>query len=171
MTFEDFASRNIATLLRFSTALTNDRGLGEDLVQQVLLRAMTRWRDIEDLDQPIMYVRRMLINEFLTWRRKWARITPTSDLFGAHEPSSPDNADEYSVRADLLERLARLPRKQRAVIALRYLEDLADDDIAEILRCSPATVRSQAMRALRTLRIDIAADRSVPYPALTRRTP
>lgn len=74
MTFEQFAAERLRALLRVATTLTSDRGLGEDLVQDVMLRAHARWDRIQRLDEPYAYVRKMLVNEFLSWRRKWARI-------------------------------------------------------------------------------------------------
>jgi RNA polymerase sigma-70 factor (sigma-E family) len=154
VTFEEFAQARLHALLRFSTVLTNDRGLGEDLVQDVMLRAHSRWGQISEMDEPFTYVRRMLVNEFVSWRRKWARIVPRSDvaeLIGA--AALPDPADGQAERAVLAGKVARLPRKQRAVIVLRYYEDLPDDDIAKLLGCSPNTVRVHALRGLRALRV------------------
>ena len=78
MTFEEFAAAQLPGVLRFAGVLTADRGLAEDVVQEVLIRAHARWTQIESLDQPEAYVRRMIINEFYSWRRKWARIAPRS---------------------------------------------------------------------------------------------
>ena len=78
MTFEEFAATRLDAVVRFATVLTNDRGLAEDVVQEVLIRAHQRWAQIESLDQPEAYVRRMIVNEFYSWRRKWARIVPRS---------------------------------------------------------------------------------------------
>jgi len=157
VTFEQFAHANLAGLLRLATVLTNDRALGEDLVQDVLERVQRRWDRISDLDEPNAYVRRMLVNEFVSWRRKWSRIVPRAEvtrsgMFGS-EQVVPDPADAFVSRTALLDQVAILPRKQRAVIVLRYFQDMADAQIAETLGCTAATVRSQAMRALRTLRI------------------
>lgn len=163
MTFEEFAQAKLQVLLNFSTVLTNDRGLGEDLVQEVLMRAHSQWGRIGDLDQPLAYVRRMLVNEFVSWRRKWARIVPRSDVSDLVEPSDPaDLVSGFAERAALAGDIARLPRRQRAVIILRYYEDLPDDEIADWLGCAPSTVRVHAMRALRTLRVATAASHPTP---------
>lgn len=154
MTFEEFANAKLQALLNFSTVLTNDRGLGEDLVQDVLMRAHARWDHIGNLDQPIGYVRRMLVNEFVSWRRKWSRIVPRSDMGNLTESAeAPDHANHYIERVVLARDIAQLPRKQRAVVILRYYEDLPDDEIAELLGCATSTVRVHALRALRALRI------------------
>ncbi len=154
MTFEEFAEAKLQALLNFSTVLTNDRALGEDLVQDVLMRAHLQWGRIGDLDQPLAYVRRMLVNEFVSWRRKWARIVPRSDVNDLVDSlGTVDPASGFAERLALAEDIARLPRKQRAVIILRYYEDLPDGEIADWLGCAPSTVRAHALRALRTLRV------------------
>jgi RNA polymerase sigma-70 factor (sigma-E family) len=154
VTFEEFAQAKLQALLNFSTVLTNDRALGEDLVQDVLMRAHAQWGRIGELDQPLAYVRRMLVNEFLSWRRKWARLVPRSDVNDLAESlDTADPASGFAERAALADDIARLPRRQRAVIILRYYEDMPDDEIAEWLGCAPSTVRVHALRALRTLRV------------------
>jgi len=165
MTFEEFAAAQLGPLRRFAWVLTNDRALGEDLVQDVLLTAHRRWDRIGVLDEPKAYVRRMLVNEFISWRRKWARIVPRSDVrLLVDEPSGPDHAERHAEHAALVADIAGLPRRQRAVIVLRYFEDLPDNDIADILGCTPSTVRSQVLRALRTLRV-LRTDGPVPVSA------
>jgi RNA polymerase sigma-70 factor (sigma-E family) len=138
--------------MRFAAALTGDRGLAEDVVQEVLIRAYGRWRHIADMEQPEAYLRRMVTNEYLSWRRRWARITPSPDVGGADE--LPDHAEAHAQRDALRAELARLPRRQRAVLVLRYEAHLTDNEIAEVLNCPPGTVRSLASRALATLRVD-----------------
>jgi len=173
VTFEEFAHAKLQALLNFSTVLTNDRALGEDLVQDVLLRAHRQWDRIGNLDQPLAYVRRMIVNDFVSWRRKWARIVPRSDIVDLLEPlESDDPASTFAERTALAGDIARLPRKQRAVIILRYYEDLPDDEIAEWLGCASSTVRVHAMRALRTLRVTHGAVAVNPNnPASSGRNP
>jgi RNA polymerase sigma-70 factor (sigma-E family) len=155
VTFEEFAKARLGALLRFSTVLTNDRGLGEDLVQDVMMRAHTQWDHIGQLDAPAAYVRRMLVNEFVSWRRKWARIVPRSDIAAlmTHR-TEPDHADAHAERTAIADEIGKLSRRQRAVIILRYYEDLPDAEIADLLGCTPSTVRAHAMRALRALRVE-----------------
>lgn len=156
-TFEQFAAECRPALLRFAAVLTNDRYLGEDLVQDVLLRAQLKWPRISELEKPAAYARKMLVNEFVSWRRKWARITPSrSEVIAERvdgEPH-PDFADHQAEHDALISELARLPRRQRAVVVLKYLEDLPDREIAEILGCTESTVRSNTARALTSLRIE-----------------
>jgi RNA polymerase sigma-70 factor (sigma-E family) len=153
MTFEEFAATRLDAVVRFATVLTNDRGLAEDVVQEVLIRAHRRWAQIEDMDQPEAYVRRMIVNEFYSWRRKWARILPrpAHELDGTLE----DHAATVADRRTLLDEIAKLPRKQRAVLVLRYFEGQPDAAIARTLGCTESTVRGYAFRALKTLRVEL----------------
>ena len=158
MTFEQFAVARLPSLLRYAVVLTGDRDLAQDVVQEVLARAQVKWRRISGADSPDAYVRRMVLNEYLSWRRSWAvrhvhaageRLTEIDDARGG----TGDHAD-HVVEADALwNRLALLGRRQRAVLVLRYYEQIGDDDIADLLGCTPATVRSHASRALKTLRL------------------
>jgi RNA polymerase sigma-70 factor (sigma-E family) len=154
VTYEEFVATRLQALVRCATVLTNDRALGEDLAQKVMLRAHRRWELIGELDNPYSYMRRILVNEFISWRRKWARIVPRSDAAElAGHRVAPDHAEGLADRATLAAEIVRLPRRQRAVIVLRYYEDLPDEQIASLLGCSASTVRVHAMRALHTLRV------------------
>jgi len=164
VTFEEFAMARLPSLLRYAVVLTGDRDLAQDVVQEVLARAQVRWRKISESDSPEAYVRRMVLNEYLSWRRSWAfrnvhaageRLTDLDDARGG----VGDHADGV-VEADALwQKLATLGRKQRAVLVLRYYEQLEDEQIADLLGCAPATVRSHASRALRTLRLSERQER------------
>lgn len=146
MTFEEFTRSRLPALLRFAKALCVDRGTAEDVVQEVLLRAQLRSEAIESLDDPGAYVRRMIVNEYLSWRRKWARMVPHA---APPDPgAAPDPADSAADRALLISEIARLPRRQRAALVLRYFGGLSDADIAADLGCSEGTVRSHVSRAL-----------------------
>jgi len=172
LTFDEFASAHLDALLRFATALTNDRELGADLVQDVLLRAHVRWAHVGSRTDPVPYVRRMIVNEFVSWRRKWARVVPGVNLADeGPETGAPDHADRYADHLSLLHELERLPRRQRAVIVLRYYEDLPDNEIAQVLGCTTSTVRGYAMRALRALRVELAAPGATSIGGAERRKP
>lgn len=153
MTFEEFVEARLTALLRFAVVLTGERGLAEDVVQEVLLRAHQKWRRIGALDVPEHYVRRMIVNEFLSWRRRWSRIVPQANV---PEPRTvADHADNHAEREALRTELDKLPRRQRAVLVLRYYAGLSDSEIAEALGCTPGTVRGYASRALAALRVDL----------------
>lgn len=153
MTFEEYATLRVGALLGLARAICGDAGLAEDLVQDVLLKASRRWDRIQQLDVPDAYVRRMLVNEYVSWRRKWTRIVPTADV----EPteSSADPADQVVDRRFLAGELARLPKRQQVVLGLRYYGGLSDAEIAGAMGCSQGTVRGYASRALHTLRIEL----------------
>jgi len=151
LTFDEFLGARLPALLRYATVVTCDPHLAEDVVQDVLLRAQQRWARISGADQPEAYVKRMIVNQFLSWRRRRAAKTlpvPTAETAAA----DVDTAARIVERRALLSQIAALPPRQRAVIALRYYEDMSDVEIAALLGCSEATVRSHCSRALATLR-------------------
>jgi RNA polymerase sigma-70 factor (sigma-E family) len=155
MTFEEWFGPQLPRLLRFATVLCSGHQVAEDVVQDVAIKAHARWSRIESLQHPGAYLRRMVVNEHLSWRRKWSRIIPEADL-REPVPAAADFTDQHADRAELITELAKLPRRQRAVLVLRYLEGLGDADISGILGCSQATVRSHASRALASLRIEMS---------------
>jgi RNA polymerase sigma-70 factor (sigma-E family) len=153
--FDDFAATRSTRLLRTAYLLTHDRALAEDLVQTSLAKAWFAWGRIEG--QPDAYVRRVMVNTYSSWwRRRWNGEEATAELperaAGAgHRPTEDVRVDD---RTDLWRALARLPKRQRAVVVLRFYEDLSEIETADILQCSVGTVKSQASRALAKLRID-----------------
>jgi RNA polymerase sigma-70 factor (sigma-E family) len=152
--FEEFTHTGLRPLLQFVRVLTGDRGLAEDIVQEVLIRLHARSDRLEEIENLGAYARRMAVNEYVNWGRKWFRIRPTAVL---HEPPpQPDHADRHADRDWLRSELAKLPRRQRAVLALRYYAGLTDAEIADVLACSAGTVRSHACRALATLRVEMS---------------
>lgn len=159
-TFDAFMARELPQLLRVAGVLTGERQLAEDVVQEVMIRVHRRWAEISVLDRPPTYVRKMVVNEYISWRRKWARIIPRADLTDDRE--TPDPAIGHAERDALDARLRKLPRRQRAVVVLRYYVGMSDQDIADVLGCSDGTVRTHASRALHALRIDLLPDGGQP---------
>ena len=155
MTFDDWASLRLDPLLRFAAALCGSRSLAEDVMQEVLLKAHPRWDTIQAADRPDSYLRRMVVNEYLNWRRKWSRILPHLDVEIFVTDHAADPATGLADRDLLVAELARLPRRQRTVLVLRYYGGHTDIEIADLMRCSPSTVRSYAARALATLRVEM----------------
>ncbi|WP_442280890.1 SigE family RNA polymerase sigma factor [Terrabacter sp. 2YAF2] len=153
--FDDFVATRSTRLLRTAYLLTHDRALAEDLVQTSLAKAWFAWARIEG--QPDAYVRRVMVNTYSSWwRRRWNGEEATAELpergvGSGHRPADDVRVDD---RTDLWRALARLPRRQRAVVVLRFYEDLSEAETAEIMQCSVGTVKSQASRALAKLRID-----------------
>ena len=161
MTFEQYVHRRLPELLRIAQTIAGERQLGEDLVQDVLVKLHGRWAAVQGTDRPDAYVRRMLVNEFLSWRRKWSRLIPQADPGRHLVDGSSDHAQEHADRDALLREVARLPERQRIVITLRYLADVSDADIAEALGCKETTVRVHASRALAALRVS-----AQPHPSI-----
>ncbi|GAA5195393.1 SigE family RNA polymerase sigma factor [Rugosimonospora acidiphila] len=151
MDFGEFVMARTPALLRFAYLLTGDSHLAEDLIQEALVRVHRRWSSIEYQGGPEPYVRKAILNQYLSWRRRRS----SAELVLAELPERRDpalGAEQIVERDEMWSLLATLPRAQRAVVVLRYYEDLADQDIALLLDCSPATVRVHAFKALKRLR-------------------
>ncbi|QTE31175.1 RNA polymerase sigma factor [Pengzhenrongella sicca] len=152
---DDVVRVHLPGLLRYATVLTGDAHTAADLVQEVLLRAHMRWTRIGMLARPDLYLRRMVTNEHLSWRRRWhvRNIRPVTDeTLAVHLDPERDHAQHVVEDDAMWRQLAELPPRQRAVLVLRYYEGLSDPEIASVLGTSAATVRSHASRALATLR-------------------
>lgn len=156
MRFEEFAAIRLPAVLRFAGVLTGDRAVAEDVVQEVLIRACARWQEIGRLDRPELYVRKMVVNEYLSWRRRSWRLLPNGSGTDVDDRRTPDHALAHAERDALLAELSKLPRRQRAVLVLRYYEGFSDSEIAELLGCTTGTVRGYASRALAALRVEIS---------------
>lgn len=147
--FSAFVAARSRHLLQAAHLLTGDRHRAEDLLQTALTRAYLRWDRIVDED-PEGYVRRTMVNAHIDWwRRKPWREESTADL---PEVAVSDASGAFDVRTALLTALAGLSRRQRAVMVLRYFEDLSEAEIARTLGCSTGTVKSAASRATAKLR-------------------
>lgn len=150
--FEQYVRGRATPLLRFAYLISHDRQLAEDLVQEALTRAYRAWHRIERLEQPDLYVRRIVLNQMLSWRRRrsWGREIATG--WFPDRGSTAAGPDAVADRDALWALIATLPTRQRAVIVLRFYEDLPDPQIAQILGCSLPTVRAHASKALGRLR-------------------
>jgi RNA polymerase sigma-70 factor (sigma-E family) len=136
-------------LVNFAYMLTGDRGVAEDLVQEALFKADQRWRSHGLPDHPHAYVRRVISHEFVSANRRHRPVLVlVPDAMRETAGAVPGPED----RQVLWAAMATLPARHRAVLVLRYYEDLHDEDIAAALGCSRATVRSCAARALKALR-------------------
>jgi DNA-directed RNA polymerase specialized sigma24 family protein len=127
MTFEEFAAGRLPAVIGFATVLAGDRASAEDIVQEVPVRAYLHWDRIGGLDRPESYVRKMVVNEFLSSRRRSWRLVPSGRGSDLGDRPAPDLSGCYA-------------------------------ELAEILGCTPVTVRKCASRALATLRIELSAD-------------
>ena len=152
--FDDFVAARSGRLLRTAYLLTHDHALAEDLLQTSLTKAWFGWGRIDG--NPEAYVRRILVNTYSSWwRRKWNGEHPTDQL-----PETAAHAPDAETGHDLWEALARLPKRQRAVVVLRYFDDLTEAETADALGCSVGTVKSQTSKAFAKLRIDPALART-----------
>ena len=150
--FREFVAARQRALLRGAWLLTGDWASAEDLVQTALVRSWPHWRRLPDHDAAEAYVRRVMLNTFSSWwRRRWRGETPTAEL---PERPAADAFGDSDVRDALVGAVRLLPRRQRAVVVLRYFDDLTEAQAAEALGCSVGTVKSQTAKALATLRRD-----------------
>jgi RNA polymerase sigma-70 factor (sigma-E family) len=156
-TFEEYAGGAWPALYRSAYLLTGSHADAEDVAQQTLEKAYRSWSRVVASAVPEAYLRRMLTNTFLSGRRlKRHRLELLTDSWSGHEQphSRPGTEDQLM----LWPRLKSLPPRQRAVIVLRYFEDLSEEQIAETLGCSRGNVKSTAHRALKALRAAIGSD-------------
>lgn len=151
--FEDFVRAAGPDLVRFARVVTGDSHRGEDAAQAALAKALPRWGRIEQLDDPVNYVKKMIVNGELSWRRRLSFREVVVDEVPAGPPAA-DFADATVRRQVLLQRVRALPPRQRAAVALRFYEDLPDGEIARLLGCTESTVRSLVSAGLVTLRRD-----------------
>ncbi len=158
--FEAFVAARSDDLLRFALLLTRDRGHAEDLLQTALVKAYRRWNRIA-ADDPYPYVRKALVTSAASWRR--LRTTQEIVSLPAHDPAGPDPTDHLADREHMADALATLPPRMRAVLVLRYGEDLSEAATADVLGCSVSTVKSQTARGLARLRAHLG-------PAVTPQT-
>ena len=154
--FDELVASNERQLLRLALMLSGGVHSAEDLVQTVLAQAYRRWDRVSTVEHPEAYLRTMLVNEFLSWRRRLTnRELPVAVM--ADTASAEDIGARQAQRDATWRLLATLPRQQRAVLVLRYYEDLPDEEIAAVLGCSGSTVRSNAARGLASLRAAVPA--------------
>jgi len=149
--FDDVYAAWWPRLVRTAYAVSGDLGVAEDAVQTAFAKAYRSWRRISRLDAPTAYLRRMVVNEVLNDRRLARR---RHEVTSAEPPErvGPGGPDDALAHDELWRAVTTLPPRQRAVLVLRYYEDLSEQQIAEALGCRPGTVKSQASAALAALR-------------------
>lgn len=146
--FTDFYEHEYRSVVGLAYALTGSRSAAEELAQDGFIAAYRRWADIGGYERPEAWVRRVVVNSSRSWgRRKGAEVRALTRLRGRREPldelPQPDHEFWSAVRA--------LPRRQAQAVALHYLEDRPVEEIAEILECSPGTVKTHLHRARNAL--------------------
>lgn len=137
--------------LRVAALLTGDWHAAEDLVQASLVKLYRAWPRLDTGADPDAYLRRIMINTHRSWwRARWRREAPAAAL--PERSCDEDIADRQALGALVRQVLAGLPRQQRAVLVLRYCEDLPEAEVATLLGCTVGTVKAHAHRGLRALR-------------------
>jgi RNA polymerase sigma-70 factor (sigma-E family) len=156
--YREFVTARSPALLGSAYLLTGDRGIAEDLLQVTLLQAYRHWGRVTAAGDPEAYVRRVMVNQRISW---WRRRRVTESATGAvpERPAAPGSVgpadqvgDQVADRDEMWRALQRLSPRVRAVLVLRYWEDLSEAETARLLGCTVGTVKSQASRGLRRLR-------------------
>lgn len=142
--FRDFYQARIAALSRVAYLLTGDAHLAEDLLQQALIRVASRWERVLASGDPEPYVRKVLYHQHISWWRRSRRESASAGELP--ETVQADHASAVVVTLSLRQALARLAPRQRAVLVLRFYEDLSDEQVAAALGCSVNTVKRHARR-------------------------
>ena len=144
----EFAAARSGPLFRTACLLTGDWHLAEDLVQETLAKMYRSWRRISRVDSPVAYADTVLVRTFLSQRRRRSSTERPSDRL----PAAAGPAQDAELRMALLDGLARMTAKDRAVLVLRYWEDRSVEETAQVLQLSSGAMRAQSMRALQRLR-------------------
>lgn len=157
----DYAAAALPRLMRTARNLTREDAAAEDLVQDTLVKVMTHWEKVASSEGPDAYVRKVMVNTFVSGKRLKrsqevvSHEVVTADRYAAQPGSTVDEASAVAERDETWRLLATLTRPQRAVLVLRYYEDLPDAAIAEILGLTVSNVRVIAHRALTALRTPV----------------
>src|SRR5580698_5414873 len=132
--YDSFVREHGAALLEFAYLLCRDRSRAEDLVQESLVKALKAWRRGAEVEFPAAYVRRIVVHEYIGWRRRRTNV----ELVGLPEVDQvePDGASERAERDLMWQLLGELSPRARAVLVLRYYEALPDREIAAVLGCA-----------------------------------
>lgn len=150
--FDGFVRTRGKYFLRVAVLLTGSLPDGEDLLQASLVRLYQAWPRLDiSAAGPDAYLRKILVNTRRSWwQTRWRRESPVD--YVPDTPGLTDLGDWYATGALVRSALASLPRQQRAVLVLRYVEDLPVSEVASLLDCSDGTVKTHAHRGLRALR-------------------
>ncbi|NUR26937.1 MAG: SigE family RNA polymerase sigma factor [Catenulispora sp.] len=154
--FEQFMAARWQPLVRAAYVLTGNQQDAEDIAQTALTNAYSAWPRIRKADDVTVYVHRILINVYRTARRRRRVVEVLTSAVPDRRGAAASAGESLHDRDEIVQALALLTAKQRAVIVLRYLEDLTEAQTAAVLGCSVGTVKSQTSRALAKLRANHA---------------
>jgi len=161
--YVDYVTTRIPALRRLAYLLAGDAHRADDLVQQTITTLYLKWRRAQAADHLDAYVRTMLVRTYVDERRlAWARVR----LFREAPEPPPSSDDSVEDRQVLRAALSRVPRRQQAVLVLRFFYDLSVDEVAGTLGCSAGTVKSQTSRGLATLRRLLGEQELASYSAV-----
>jgi RNA polymerase sigma-70 factor (sigma-E family) len=164
--FTDFVADHGEQLLRTACLVTGDAHLGEDLLQTAFAKAYGAWSKVRAADQPVAYVRRLMINTHLSWVRRLMnteRVVETLPDSGTSD-FQPAHAETDEIRQALL----KLSPRVRTAVVLRYFDDLSEAETARVMGCSRSTVNNHVSRGLAALR-NLLAERTDVLTPVTRR--
>ncbi|WBC13852.1 SigE family RNA polymerase sigma factor [Micromonospora sp. WMMA1998] len=160
--FREFVAARSGALLRTAYLLAGDWATAEDLLQTALTKTYLAWKRLGGIDAIEPYARRVLVNTSTSWwRRRWHGERPTEVL---PERAGVDEIEQQLDRDALWRHLQALPARQRAVLVLRFYEDMSEAQTAALLEISPGTVKSQTSRALNTLRRRLGSEAALGLP-------
>jgi RNA polymerase sigma-70 factor (sigma-E family) len=149
--YVEFVETTMGSLRRTAYLVCGDWHRADDVVQDAFCKLYLSWAKVDRSGNPLAYARRIVVNAALdSGRRPWRREVPTDQP--PDHAQFPDTARDQANRDELQSALARLGPRQRACVVLRFYEDLSIEQTAEILGCSPGTVKSQTARGLESLR-------------------
>ena len=161
--FREFVAARSGALLRTAYLLAGDWATAEDLLQTALTKTYLAWKRLGGIEAIEPYARRVLVNTSTSWwRRRWHGERPTDVL---PERAGVDEIEQQLDRDALWRHLSALPARQRAVLVLRFYEDMSEAQTAALLEISPGTVKSQTSRALSTLRRRLGSQAALGLPA------
>ena len=159
--FDSFVRANAPSLARFAYLLCGSSHTAEDLVQSTLLKVHQSWERVSSASSPVAYARRITVREYLSWRRRrsTSELVTDTDALPTHLSPAIDDPAHLVAETDAMWRnLQGLPRKQRTALVMRYYLDLPDREIAVLMGCSEATVRSHVSQGLRRLRLAVSSE-------------
>ncbi|SCG65138.1 SigE family RNA polymerase sigma factor [Micromonospora coxensis] len=160
--FREFVAARSGALLRTAYLLAGDWATAEDLLQTALTKTYLAWKRLGGIEAVEPYARRVMVNTSTSWwRRRWHGERPTEVL---PERAGVDEIAQQLDRDVLWRHLSALPARQRAVLVLRYYEDMSEAQTAALLEISPGTVKSQTSRALATLRRRLGEEAALELP-------
>ncbi|WP_040339536.1 SigE family RNA polymerase sigma factor [Candidatus Blastococcus massiliensis] len=169
--FSAFVVEHEGSLLRTAYLLTGDRGHAEDLVQTALAKAYRHWSRVRTAERPLPYVRTLMVNTHVSWRRRLMSTEQVVEVVPERAGVDPQAA--HAVEDEVRRALAGLSPRVRAVLVLRFFEDLTEPQTAAVLGCSVSTVNTHARRGLTALRTALApaVDPAPQLTSLDRRQP